>query len=511
MGAPDDPEGDALAAEIEADRRAARDRWKRLVLYLPPLASLVVAAVAIGASHPRTVLGARVVAGAKPPADTPLGLRVLLVSARPDREGLELAPDVEVRVSHGMLSKTDDAGVAELSVPAPLPPTITIEAHDGDVWRTAATFSIDVLGAPDPSDGVAQLQRTMGHVSGDLSVDVAPDRGAIVPPFPGEAWVRVRDKSGRPCADARVTMEAQTGVSDDAPPTTTDGSGLARLRILPTSPPIVLTVRAEKDGLGGEWDGVLGAELGIAQPTSTRVDPALGVVTLASPAPVGAVYVDLFREGVRLAGARVAIGPDGRGDFPLPSAAVTRGGLFDLAVSTSPQPPAKDDLAHAVTWPIVLAGDPFDAWGALVAPRIPERIAPMGGSSSYEPAFLATIARAPVVVPARDVVADGLAAALARETKRGRDVRHGATFAIVGGALVELALMMWLGVFRARRDVEQEIAALARDGELGVVAARARRSDVGTRVRFAALAIGAVGVVALIFAALAVMAWGLPG
>jgi hypothetical protein len=103
-----------------------------------------------------------------------------------------------------------------------------------------------------------------------------------------------------------------------------------------------------------------------------------------------------------------------------------------------------------------------------------------------------------------------LPAALEREHARVRRVRRGAAFAILGGGLAELGLMLGLGVLGGRRKIDDELRALADDdGELRAAEVRAEPRALGF-VRTTAIVVTAVGIVALVFAALAVMAWGLP-
>lgn len=515
---PDDAEGEALAAEIAADRRLQSDRRKRWVLYLPPLASLVMAAAAIALSHPRDVAAASVIAGGRPDGSRPLHVRAMLVRARPGDDVTPTPLDrIEVRAVgegvHGhVASPSDEEGVVEVVIDPPLPAKVELEGRIDEAWARLVTVSLDALPVADPSDGVLAAKRTLGRGSGDLLVDVAPDLGALAPPDDSGVWIRVRRKTtGEPVASASIAVKGEAGIDHDPADVTTDEAGLAHVVLSITAPPAIVDVTATKDDVKGAWQGAIGNVLGVPNPRGWRASPDAPVIELAAPPSLRHAYVDVFQKGVRIDGGAVFFA-DGGAKVSLPKGSR---GLFDLEVSTTPRPSSTDDLTHAATWPVIVAADAVDAWSELVPPRIDDRIPPAPGSmATYESAVAATLARAPVVVPHRTVVADGLPPAMAFETARIKRVRRGASLAIVGGGLVEFGLMLWLGVFASKTRVEDELRMLAEDGELGVAAAEraAEQQHKGPGgARTAAIVITAVGIVALVFAALAVMAWGLPG
>jgi hypothetical protein len=504
-----DVEGEALAAEIAADRRLVGERRRRIVLYIPPLASLVIAAFAIASSHPRDVVAARVI-GAAAPAGMPWKARAIVVRAHPGDDGTPPLDGIELRLAgagvHGKAGISDEEGVTELQVDAPVPAKIDLEGKVEGTWIKLATVATNALPALDASDGVIPLRRTMGKSTGDLLVDLAPELGALLPPEQGTAWVRVRSKdTGGPIVGARVELKGDAGMLADPQPTTTDEAGLARLFLTLGAPPVLATVTVDKDGTTGKWTGAIGDVRGVPMPTSHRVDPAVAAVEVMASPSLRRAFFDLWKDGARIDGGIVRL-DHGKGTIPLPAS----DGLYDLELSTSPQPSSSEDLAHAATWPIVVAKDAPDAWAQLQPPRITERLSPpLGAPSTYPAVVAATLARAPLVVPHRSVVADGVPSALAFETTRIRRVRRGATFAIVGGGLVEFGLMLWLGVFSTRSRVQEELRVLAGEGELAAVANE--RSNRASTAKYAAIVLTAVGIVALVFAALAVMAWGLPG
>jgi len=507
----EDREGDALAAEIAADKAREAERRRRWLLYLPPIASLCVAAVALALARPRAVAGARAIVGGRPPAGSPLSFRTVVLRAVPGDEAPTPLPRMEVRIrgssATARAQMTDDDGAAEIVVDPPLPPRIELEGRQqSDPWIRLAAVELASLPVPDPRDGVIAAKRNGGSGSGDLQVDAAPEKGALAPPLRGAAWVRVR-RAGLPVVGARVEISAEAGVTTEIVPAYTDVAGLARVEIVPDAPPVILSVKATKDTLSGTWRGAFGEVMGVPVPSGDgRIAGDTKVIELLATSSRPRAYVDLWKDGVRIAGGALKFerGPSDKGTgvawFTVP-AGVT--GVCDLEVSSSPNPSSTEDLIHATSWPIVIASDAVDAWGALAtSPRVEDRVALPGASLSAYPAVVAaTIARAPIAVPKREIVADGLKGALQREGVRVKNVRRAATFAILGGGLVELGLMIFLGVFTRPIAVEDELAAI----EGGTVAKRAPTSR-----RFVALVVMAVGIVALIFAGLAIMAWGMP-
>lgn len=515
-----DPEGESLDAEIAADRRLAKEGRRRFVLYLPPLASLLVAAVALAMSHPRVVVAARVIAGAGPAkgSRSPFTARAIVVRARPGDEGGEVtAEGVELRIggagAKGTATTSDDEGVAELTVDAPLPARFELEGKVEGAFAQLVGVPLDTLPSPDASAAIVPVKRTLGESKGELSIDVAPEHGALDPPERGVLWIRVRNGSGDAVASADVTVDGEAGLTENPPAARTDDAGLAKVTVSPSAPPILIRVHASKGTAVGDYHGAIGAYLGVPVPASQLVAPDAGGVDFLGPRLLRRAFYDVFRDGVRVSGG-VVVFPPNTGPLPvgvrvpLPREV----GLYDVEVSTSPMPSNPDDLIHAATFPVVAAADPMDAWAQLTAPRIKDRISPaLGAPSTYSSVVAATLAGAPVVVPPRRVIADGLPAALAFEVGRIKRVRHGATFAIVGGGLVELGLMLGLGVFTTRRRIEDELRAMTSEGELSSMQKVVEPKSRFGAMRLAAILVTSIGIIALIFAALAIMAWGLPG
>ncbi len=512
-----DPEGESLAAEIAADRRLAKESRRRFVLYLPPLASLVVAAAALALSHPRVVVAARIIGGAAPVKGSraSFAARAIVVQARPGDEGGEVtAAGIELRIggagAKGTASVSDDEGVAELSVEAPLPARFDVEGKLQGAFARLATVSIEALPPPDPSASLIPVKRTLGESKGELVIDVAPEHGALDPPEPGALWVHVRTQGGDAVAGANVELEGEAGLTENPKAASTDEAGLVKLVVEPSAPPILVHIHASKGAAVGDYHGAIGAYLGVPIPSAQLVAPDAGGVDFTGPRSLRRAFYDVFHDGLRVGGG-VVVFPPSTGPLPvgvripLPREV----GLYDVEVSTSPMPSNTEDLIHAATFPVVAAADAIDAWAQLTTPRIHDRISPaLGAPSTYPSVVAATLAAAPVAVPPRRVLADGLPAAMAFEVARIKRVRHGATFAIVGGGLVELGLMLGLGVFTTRRRVEDELRAMTSEGELSAVVDDQSR---GNAMRLAAIVVTSIGVIALVFAGLAIMAWGLPG
>lgn len=500
----EDPEGEALEREIAQDRAELRMRRRRRVLFVPPLLALTVAAWALGVSRPREVFGARVYAGGAPPAGQPLHVRVEVVRAVPGIEGAWSANGLSLRASadgaRGRASPTDDRGVSEMTIDAPLPPTVAIEAQlpDGR-YQPIGTLKIAELPPPDPTDGRLEVRRTGGATTGELKVSLAPELGALAPPVSGAVWLRVRDAKGAAVPSAAITITAEGGLSGDPPPTVTDAGGLARVPLTPIAAPVVLTAKAEKDGKSGTWSGIVGSVLGAPRPESDgRLLVGSKSIDLIASASHGSAYWDLWQAGVRIAGGRVAFS-GGRATVPLPEGL---SGVVDLETSSGPFPASADDLSHAATFPLVLAKDDVDAWGTVsVSPRFDEKFPSSGTLASYGTAVAASIAFAHPAIPARALVEDSLNRAVQREFARARTVRRAASAAVVGGGLLELGLMIGLGVLGAPPTVADAMH------ELGD-APKPKEDRRGKQL--IGILLAGVGIIALIFASLATMAWGLP-
>ncbi|MBI2388220.1 MAG: hypothetical protein HYV09_01275 [Deltaproteobacteria bacterium] len=501
----DDPEGDALEREIQADREELRMRRRRRLLFAPPLVALAIAAWARGVSRPREVFGARVYAGAQSPPNQPLRVRVEVVRAVPGIEGAWAATGLALRPTadgvRGRAETTDDRGISEVVIDAPVPNSVTIEAQLPDgAFHPIGSLSPAALPPPDPKHGaLSKVRRTGGTMSGELKVAVAPELGALAPPLSAAVWIRVRDAAGAPVAGAALAFVAEGGLSGDPAPATSDAGGLARVPVSPIAAPVVLTVQAQKGDKRGGWSGIVGSVLGSPRPTSDgRLLLGSKSIELMASASHGLAYFDLWRSGVRVGGGKVRF-DGGRAMLPLPDGL---DGVIDLEANPSPFPSSADDLAHAATWPLVLAKDEVDAWGAIAtSPRFDEHVPSSGTIASYGAAVAATIAFAPPAVPARPLVSDGLKPGLTREFARGRAVRRAASAAVVGGGVLELGLMIALGVFAAPPTVEDAMHAL---GERPPSNSKARSKQL------LGVLLAGIGIVALLFAALATMAWGMP-
>ncbi len=504
-GSDADPEGDALRAEIEADRRDAADRRKRLILFVPPLLALVVAAWALGVSRPRVVYGGRAWIGGRPPAGEKLRFRAMVVTALPGIESHEAASGLELRPFangvRGSAERTNADGIAEITVEPPLPPSIELEAKLGLVWQPVVTIPIASLPEPDPRGGaLTSIKRSGGSSAGALMIDAAAEKGALAPPLAGAVWIRVADVSGA-VHGAHVTVSAEAGLSVDPAPAITDANGLARVEVRPVAPPVVLKIEASHGAERGSWNGTIGSVLGTAVPSGDgRLSKGTPAVELVASSSRKDAYVDLWQAGVRVGGGHVVF-EGGRATFSLPRDAAR---VFDLECASSPFPPGVDDLPHAAVYPLVIENDPIDAWGAVAtSPRIGTPVTKAVGGP-YESAVTAALAFAPPALPKRPLVADGLPRALKIETARMQRVRRLTSFAVVGGGLLEIGLMLWLGVLGRAPNLLEENLDLLEPGELPP------EPQKKASIRFVAVVVSSVGIIALVFAALATMAWGMP-
>ena len=493
----------------DASATPPRPPWPlRWLPYVPPLLAVAVTAAGIAVAHARPIFGANVIAGPRPEAGQPLFARAIVV--RHDAGGIGRAALVEVRLRgdgvRGQASVTDEEGVTELRLEAPLPASFDVDGRVDGAWLPLARVDASRLAAPDPTDGALDEPRTFGRASGELLVAAAPERTALVPEVPGAAWVRVqrRDAHGvQPVEGAHVTVSADAGIFEVQPTAVTDATGLARVRLTPGAPPVMITVEAKKDALAGAWAGTLGAVYATPYPACDgTLSTGLAALDVVGPATLRRAYWDLWSHGARIGGGAIAFDAAHRAQVPLPRDAA---GEYDLELSSSPDAPARDDLAHAIAWPLVIAQDPVDGLAALSDdPRFARALPPPTGSlRPWGAALPATIAFARASLPRRDTVASGLDAAFAREKARGARVRRWTTLAVFAAGMVELAIVVQLGLFSRSAHVDAEIDAILREGG-------PTRADGQPHVRkLASMFVGAIGIVALIFAALAIMAAGL--
>lgn len=506
----EEPDADA-AEDAPAPAPARGPRLLRWLPYAPPLAAVGVAAAAFAVAHARPVFGARILAGSRPDAGAPLTARAIVV--RHDGGGLGRIAQLEVRVRgdgvRGQASVTDEDGVSELRVEPPLPASFEVEGKLDGAWLPLAHVELSALPPLDPKLGMLDEPRSSGRSSGALVVAAAPERTALVPQVQGAAWVRVQRRdphaaSGlQPVESARVTIVGDAGVSETQGSALTDAGGLARVRLTPGAPPVMITVKAEKDGLEGTWEGTLGAVYATPYPAGDgALATGLAAVDVIAPTSMRRGYWDLWRAGVRVGGGAIAFDASHKGAVPLPRDAA---GAYDLELSSSADPQSSEDLSHAIAWPLVIAKDPVEGLSALLDdPRFDRAIPPPTGSlRPWGTALPATIAFARASIPRRDVVAYGLDAAFAVEQARGQRVRRWAMVAILAAALVEIAIVLQLGLFSRSAHADAEIDALLRED-----GAADERAPLRTR-KLASMVVGALGIVALIFAALAIMAAGL--
>lgn len=518
VSAPHEPDAPAPPPPPRASRWA---RLARLLPYGPPLAAVAIAGGAITIAHARPVYGARVIAGGRPDAGAPLTARAVVV--RHDGGGVGRIAQLEVRLRgdgvRGQASVTDEEGVTELRLEPPVPGAFALEGRVDGAWTELARVSLSAIPARDPRLGAVDEPRSSGRATGALAVAAAPERSALVPQVPSAAWVRVQRRDARglsPVEGARLTVTGDAGVSLVQQAATTDVSGLARVAITAGAPPVMITVKAEKDGAEGRWEGTLGAVYATPYPAGDgALARGLSSIDVFAPTQLRRAYWDLWRDGVRVGGGAITFDAAHKGSVPLPPDAA---GEHDLELGSSPDPQSSEELSHSIAWPLVIANDPVEGLAALLGdPRFDRAIPPPTGSlAPWSAALPATLAFARPAIPRREIVASGLEAAFAAEQARGVRVRRWAIVGIFAGALLEIAIVLQLGLLSPSARADEEIEALARAGdedEAGADQARSRGApdegpSKGPR-KIASMVVGALGTVMLIFAALAVMAAGL--
>ena len=65
-------------------------------------------------------------------------------------------------------------------------------------------------------------------------------------------------------AIAQIAPAGDAGISADPAPATTDASGLARLAVDVTAPPVLMTAKVTRGGDESKWHGLVGAVVGVS-------------------------------------------------------------------------------------------------------------------------------------------------------------------------------------------------------------------------------------------------------
>jgi hypothetical protein len=432
-------------------------RWPLLAL---PVVTVAVVALALLTAAPRPFRTARIWGG--PTDGDRVALRVEVVEVVESRGQVVERPVPDERAGVRLWAKgfeaarqvlLDSEGSAEVSMSTP---------HTGEpLVASVSQHGVDLaLGriALDRKRWASAARRrggwVLGRASGGYDVRIAPERGALAVPFREGLWVEVT-REGKPVVGATLSLTATGGRIAPAEGVT-DARGRARFAITPDEHTLGVRVGISEQNVGAE----VGFGLPVV-PGALRARLVDGALVVEAPVPRDVAYYALVNEGQRLAGGRVALTTDARGES---SARVS---LPALPVSPSHAVVATErDLrsAAAVGWPLVARtdGDPattFDAVDALLL--------------------------------------DGRTRGAARETARRSRVRW-ATAAFCGVAvLLELALLL----FQARARDRELDAHLARQGVEGEALERLAP----TRKRSLALAVAAVALGFLLLAIVAVI------
>ena len=432
-------------------------RWP--LLALPVVTVAVVALALLTAAAPRPFRAARIWGG--PTDGNRVALRVEIVDVVESRGEVveEPVPDERALVriwAQGFEAarqvSLDSEGSAEVSIDTP---------QSGELVASVSQHGIDLALGRIALDrkrwaGVARRRGgwVLGHAEGGYDVRIAPERGALAVPFREGLWVEVA-REGKPVVGATLSITA-TGGRIAPTEGVTDARGRARFTITPDEHTLGVRVVVVEQNVRAE----IGFGLPVV-PGALRARVVGGALVVEAPVPRDVAYFALVTEGERLAGGRVALTTDARGEssarVPLPALPVSP---THAVVAT------ERDLrsSAAVGWPLVVRtdGDPattFDAVDALLL--------------------------------------DGRARGAARETARRSRVRWATAAFCAVAVLLELALLL----FQARARDRELDAHLARQGVEGEALERLAP----TRKRSLALAVAAVALGFLLLAIVAVI------
>jgi hypothetical protein len=339
---------------------------------------------------------------------------------------LEAAPASVVRVvasdgaGHELAwtGETDADGVAEVSLPG----AASARRRELSVWRGdtllargAVELRADVWRAAATRRGGWRTVK----LSATTELELAPARGLLVAPFPGDLLLRVR-RAGQ-ALKASLELSAQGGSVQ--PKRAETGADPVRVVLVPQAHVMTLQVRATPRE-GPAFDARI--ELPVAPAAlDVAVDgPALRV---RSAAPRDLAYFTLVTEDRRLFGGSVRLAPEPSGLF---SGQSTLPALPDqpcwLVVGSTP------DLATAarVGYPISAQPEPAQTFD------VPEHL-----------------------------LLDGLPVALSRESARRKQARLVAAVACMLSLLLT-ALLLFMKVRGARRELDEHFARGGFSGEI---------------------------------------------
>jgi hypothetical protein len=154
--------------------------------------------------------------------------------------------------------------------------------------------------------------RLVGHVRGNLSIDVAARRGVFAVPFLDDLVVTVRDGE-TPLRGAEVTLRTdaanlQAGATWNGPETSitilSSDSGEVSFRVVPNMHVVEVDVEVTAPGRNATWHGALPVV-----PGAFWLDPNLGsaYIRIMSPVPRDMAYVTLATPSARLWGGAIPL------------------------------------------------------------------------------------------------------------------------------------------------------------------------------------------------------------
>jgi hypothetical protein len=334
-------------------------RITTVALYALPLSAAAVVAFAlfvVGA--PKPYAGARLYGGPTEGVSR-LSFRLAVVESYRGVESAAEGGAVDVVVSlagggtqtwHGTLDQLGMAAVA-LELPEPVASPVSVRVvrdratlADGRVWLSVDEWRSHARG----SGGFYDVPS-----KGELSIRVAPARGALAVPFAEALWIEVR-RQGHPVAGAEIHVEPE-GLKLIVPKSAgelvrTNADGFAKIVVAPLEHATALRVAAQHQGKQGEWYATVpvipGAFFATLQGARLRIE---------SPVVRDVAFYVVLNQRARLAGGPVALAPDGRGGaMALVDLPALPDGPIWAAISSEPE------LASPTTvgWPLRVPNEP---------------------------------------------------------------------------------------------------------------------------------------------------------
>ncbi|NUP07666.1 MAG: hypothetical protein HOW73_16585 [Polyangiaceae bacterium] len=371
---------------------------RRLLYVIPAVATLLVAAVLLGPAQARSVTVARLLASGSDVRSA----RIVVVERA---EGIERPwPNAKVSLFVGdeatarWSGATDSEGIADVSFDAPVPAGAPVRiVSEGQVLATGTLATSEGSPILEERAPAATVQ------GGGVVVRVAPERGALVPPFAERVRVLVT-RAGQPVA-ASLKVSALSAEPSETT-TSTNDEGVAELSLTPLANPIMLSLEVRGDAVADAE-----ASIGIRM-SGVFVAPELdgGRVTVTSPVPRDRVYLSFYDDRARTSGCSVDLTKDEQGFF--------RG-------TCGVEMPAE-------TLAVVASGEPNEKGPSTVVWPAPGRKGTAGA-------------------PLLDVALDGTRARVGAERRRVSIVRTATVAGLCAAAAIELALLLWTGRRERRR------------------------------------------------------------